>query len=816
MGKRKLEKKGKRRKKYKRRRKVLNHVTDIEEEEDNKEEEEEKSNIPLSNYETKCIQKPDDKEHNVAPPPIDYAVDTSSTTQSISEESEHNELQILHSLDNNPSMNSSVRIIRRNNSNKYSYKELSRSTSDNLPLSPIERMGIDRDDKSEKNNDSHLNYSDIVTPQFPMQQPIAIPVVSSSDEQQNEEESMDRNTQIIRNDKSRKERSNSFGPGMDSILLYGEEHGQTRYEEEGSSFLEHSYDGVSKYHKNDYSPDRTIKLSRRRAINNKKISKKLKNKQYHYSDREYSINSEFESIENLIKLKNEYKKMHKMSLCDDSSLSISHESDSDKFVESEKENKNELKLKKVSKSEKKQKNKKYAKTKSRKSLQITLSKKVQNEIYGSKKHKKKKQQKRLHSQSVDIPKSKYQKNESNDEQITKAIKSKKRKRAQSVKYKKKRAQIKDIDVCKNKVKNSIFRREKGHKKSFEDHSEDSHRAKSKLSESEQNKLFNSSQRKHSKSVTSYSYDSLLKEANNDDMKALNHWMNQDEEKKDHSMTHSVTTTFKKIEEKLKDGLIEPGSTQYFEELDNAMTKLKEKHQKLANKAHKKKESKSPKRQRSASQKKAKRQVMRSKSVYFNKKNDDDDTSQNRKRSKHKKSKTVDRSLSVRKKSKNKKKINESKKRKKQKDELLDLSLLHKSKSLNKTVKKSKNNKKGKGSKDKMSNHRRQKSAKVLSSKSKKKRMKKKCEYVMDSEDEEDIDLDEKHKKLNKMNQKRKRIKIQNEENKKKHPFHLNSSRREGQQFKQRNNKKNSHSLSKLYDEEIRSNSSFHEQRMELI
>merc|ERR1712176_217319 len=122
----------------------------------------------------------------------------------------------------------------------------------------------------------------------------------------------------------------------------------------------------------------------------------------------------------------------------------------------------------------------------------------------------------------------------------------------------------------------------------------------------------------------------------------------EEEKKDHSMTRSVNTTFKKIEEKLKDGLIEPGSTQYFEELDNAMIKLKKEHEKIANKAPKMKKrkaskSRSPNAQRSGSQKKIKRQVKRSQSVHFKKEEDeckDDDKRENRKRSKHRKSKTV--------------------------------------------------------------------------------------------------------------------------------------------------------------------------------
>ena len=371
--------------------------------------------------------------------------------------------------------------------------------------------------------------------------------------------------------------------------------------------------------------------------------------------------------------------------------------------------------------------------------------------------------------------------ELNKEQ-TKAIRSsKKRNRAQSVKSKKRKSKIRDIDVCKDKVKNSIFRREKGHKESFQD----------------------DVQRKHSKSVTSHSFDhSLLKserKENVDELNAINHWIIKGgkEKKDDDSMTHSVTTTFRKIEEKLKDGLIEPGSTQYFEELDNAMTKLKEKHQKLANK--------SAKRQRSVCQKKVKRPVVRSQSVY--KQNDDDDGDEEYcKRSKHKKSKTVDQNLSARKRSKHKKISERSKSKKhkhslkKQEKEILGLSSLHKSKSLHRTVKKSQNER------GKMSNYRRQKSAKVVGSKSKKKkRIKKKREYVMDSEDEEDIDLDDEHKR-NQMNQKRKRIKLQNEQNKKENPFMLNSSRREGQQFKYDKHKKNGRFLCGLYDE----------QRMELI
>merc|ERR1712130_272997 len=264
------------------------------------------------------------------------------------------------------------------------------------------------------------------------------------------------------------------------------------------------------------------------------------------------------------------------------------ENESNDEMEAEKENKHGIKLKKISKSEK---TKRY-KTKSRKSLQINMISKKK------KKMQKNKRPKRVHSQSVDIPKSKFKADhppkspsaklksrskkrkkkekkslELNEAQTAKIIKSKQpsiksssskkcvRKRAASVKQKRRKSQVKDIDVCKNKVKNSIFRREKGHKKSFDEIEEDNKCRK---------------QRKHSKSITSYSYNSLLNEQNND---SIDHWMKDEEEKKDHSMTRSVNTTFKKIEEKLKDGLIEPGSTQYFEELDNAMIKLKKEHQK---------------------------------------------------------------------------------------------------------------------------------------------------------------------------------------------------------------------------------------------
>ena len=488
---------------------------------DIEEEEEEKSNIPLTNYETndisptaavtvavaddESVQKNEDKSHNIAPPPIDYAVDrdTSSSTRSISEQYERDPLPILPSLDDiGQSINSSVRIIRRNNS---SYKELSHSHSDHMPSSPVERM--ETDDKSVQINDDNANCLDIITPQQPppsSSQPIAIPIVSSSDEEnaQQKEESVSRNTQIIRNDKSRKERSNSFGPG--SMLLYGEMHDdddECQYEEEGSAFLEHSYDGgVS----NKYYRDRNIKLSRRRARNNKKISNKLKHSQYHYSDREYSINSEFDNIESLLKMREEYKKMHKLSLCgdddndDNSSLSVSNRSDCES-ERNEHKNKNRLKLRKVSQSVRLQQKKKRIKTKSRKSLQSSALKQVKNKIDESFKEKmKKKKNKRMiipkrvrpHSQSVDIPKSKFKIDDSakknvkshkkkrrkkekkslelNKEQ-TKAIRSsKKRNRAQSVKSKKHKSKIRDIDVCKDKVKNSIFRREKGHKDSFQD------------------------------------------------------------------------------------------------------------------------------------------------------------------------------------------------------------------------------------------------------------------------------------------------------------------------------------------------------------
>merc|ERR1712176_1529470 len=92
----------------------------------------------------------------------------------------------------------------------------------------------------------------------------------------------------------------------------------------------------------------------------------------------------------------------------------------------------------------------------------------------------------MHSQSVDIPQSsfkaddeakheklhkkrrKQKKSMDLNEEEAEQINSKKRKRAQSVKHKRRRSRIKDLDVCKNKVKNSIFKREKGHKKSFDD------------------------------------------------------------------------------------------------------------------------------------------------------------------------------------------------------------------------------------------------------------------------------------------------------------------------------------------------------------
>merc|ERR1712129_201873 len=96
---------------------------------------------------------------------------------------------------------------------------------------------------------------------------------------------------------------------------------------------------------------------------------------------------------------------------------------------------------------------------------------------------------------------------------------------------------------------------------------------------------------------------------------------------------------------------------------------------------------------------------------------------------------------------------------------------------------------------------------------KKQRNKKKREFVIGS------DEDVKNKKYK---NKKKRMKIQknfDEQMKKnpQHPFHLNSSRREGQKFKLKF-KKNSHSLPKLYDEEIQSNSSFreHNERIDLL
>merc|ERR1712176_321263 len=288
----------------------------------------------------------------------------------------------------------------------------------------------------------------------------------------------------------------------------------------------------------------------------------------------------------------------------------------------------ENKLKNVKENGSKRKHKgdigKKQKTKSRKSRQINRARKERKEIMKPTKSKKKKKEKeeiskKLHSLSLDHTKRKYEKSVSLKNRLSfdeNASKKKMKKtllrrkteesviekKLEIVKEQENNIKHKDIIHCKNKVKHSIFKRHKGHKKSFENEQDDDHndndndkkkrkgikksfkskserhlRSKSRLIKSKNDKILspkNQKQRPHSKSfnIPSHSYDAPLYDDNGDI--GVHCWSPNDDNNNgnaEHSVT--VTTTFKRIEEQLETGMIEPGSSQYQQELDDAMKKL---------------------------------------------------------------------------------------------------------------------------------------------------------------------------------------------------------------------------------------------------
>eukprot|EP01083_Nonionella_stella_P032900 90079_1 len=577
-------KKGEKRKKYKRRRKIMKSdyaipITDINEliEEDNDEQQthkdEEKSNIPLmkkedddsaalDQFETMITNelKQQKKRCNESEEDIDSRTDTQQDEEAEEVRSPDNlnrPSKSVQSMSTNDDEDTkSVRIIRR----IHKKKECSQSHSHYDVHSPQSMLSPSQNDiKSPLNH--HHKSAETVTPEHPL---IAIGLVSSSsdvdcgDTESEEEEdsrgsrmsrnSIKRETNIIRSDRSRRERkrSNSFGVGevFPLSLIYGENNAQEDGQEEGSVsyYHEHSYDNAMKFSLRKVNR-RRLNVSRRKATKKKKKKNAAHAYGHSYSDREFSMNSQYSFADLHFDDDLFVRRGVKLSLSTDSELSSSpnnerichqasqpppepHDSDGDPEFGAQSMRLDVFHLKGGQPKFKRVRN-------------------LKDDIESKKKTKARRSR-----------------------QIHRSSNKKKKKKKKPRKEKKKMRKI-SADNMKRRKSKPIKRRSIKH-----------HRRKISTS---------------SRSVASHSQSEEEEEEDDDDAK---------DEMMDASLT-TVTTTFERIEEKLETGMIEPGSTQYQRELDDAMHKLKRKHEKLAHRAsqndsHKRKKKKERTRHRSAS------------------------------------------------------------------------------------------------------------------------------------------------------------------------------------------------------------------------